>query len=374
MPQSAWSKAESIGAGRPTFEGIVAREKYGDPLAEPVIRRSTPGERASDWMRGLWDSIKEHPLTQVALLAAGSSPEQQEARWTEPPPDVSLGMTDRPLAARRLLSAFARKPMSLRQTLRQGPEGLEARPEIVSRMEDALELGRGRPADWDLRKFEASAGSPENLTRVARTYGAVSPSTQFVDSLEEMYKALLMRERGVPITPETLRQQGIGVATAKAPNIRRAFEGNELVSIDQRYPGKTEDLTQLMLGSPRWIPDRHGFVLTGQGPEAAVRPLLAEFRAALAQLGMDVSPGEAYRIFQGSMTRGMERAAGGNMGVETFPTIWEGIRSVRGEPYQRGIGEIMRDVGSQAPGALTDPRHLEEVVKRGLVRSAAKVR
>lgn len=371
-----WSKADSIGAGRPTIEGMMAREKFGDPLAPTVMRAPTWRERASDRLRSMWDAVKEQPAMRALLLAAGSSPEEQERRWTEPPPDVSMGMaTDRSLAAARLAREFARNPVPLSRAIRQAPGGYEARPQIVSRMEDALEVGKARPADWDLRSFGESAGSPEELERIARTYGAVSPATQFVDSLAEMYQALLMRHSGIPFTPEALRQRGIGVATAKAPNLVRASAGDPILSIDQRYPGKTEDLSQLMLGRPGWVPDRHAFTLSGQGPDAMIRPLLRELRAYMMQHeGVALTPGEVYRRWVDAMTGGMRQAAGRDFGQATFPQIWEGIRGVRGEPYQRGIVEIMRDVGSQAPGALVNPEHLRQVARGGLVKQAAKVR
>lgn len=371
-----WRKAETIGAGAPTITGRLARERYGDPLAPAVIRSSTLGERFSDWRRGLWDAIKEQPAVQTLLLAAGSSPEQQDRRFTEPPPEVSMGMaTDRSLAAARLARQFAKDPVALRETVKPISGAYAARRPLVSMMDDALEVGRPRPADWDLRALEAGAGSPEELTRVARAYGAVSPATQFVDSLEEMYKALAMRWRGEPITRETLRAQGVGVAGAKAANLNRAFSDQPLISIDQKYPGKTETLSQLMLGHPRWVPDRHGLAMSGQGAEASVRPLLVDLREYMMDLeGRKLDPGEVYMRYEDAMRRGMQEAAGRDFGVQTYPQIWEGIRSARGEPYQRGVVDIMRDLGSAEPGALTDLAHLESVVRSGAVKRAAKAR
>lgn len=373
-----WRQAETIGApATESFDAALARLKYGDPLAPTVMRAPTLGERWSDWRRGLWDAVRDQPLVRVGLLAAGSSPEEQDRRFTEPPPDVSMGMaTDRSLAAARLARQFARDPVPLAQTIRQIPGGYTARAPIVSRMEDALEVSQSRPVGWDLRPFEAAAGGPEDLTRVARTYGALSPATQFVDSLAEMYRALLMHGRGVPFTPETLRGHRIGVATAKAPNLRRAAAGDALLSIDSRYPGKTEDLSQLLLGRALWVPDRHGFSLTGQGgTDAMIRPLLSDLRdTMMAQEGRTLTPGEVYRRWVDGMRRGMMEASGSEFGQGTYPRIWEGIRAVKGEPYQRGVTDIMSDVGSLVPNALRDPAHLERVIRRGLVKHAARVR
>jgi hypothetical protein len=287
----------------------------------------------------------------------------------------ALTISKAPTAAARLARVINRAPEPLSQAIKVIPGGYTARAPIVSRMEDALELGAKRPAGWDLRQFEAAAGSPEDLTRVARTYGAVSPATQFVDSLDELYRALLMRETGVPFSKATLRQHGLGVATAKAPNLRRASEGSELLSIDSRYPGKTEDLTQLMLGDPRWVTDRHALAMSGQGGEARIRPLLSELRDwMMTQEGRKLTPGEVWRRWEDAMRRGMMQAAGSRFGQDTFPQIWEGIRAARGEPYQRGIVEIMQEIGSGAPGALRNPEHLREVVRGGLVKAAAKAR
>lgn len=316
-----------------------------------------------------YDTINQiaEPLNRAAALPGAGSPIGV--------PATLLGVTDRMLAANRLSRAFERDPIAMASTIRQVPGGYTARAPVVSKMEDALEVGHARPAGWDLRPFEQSAGGPEGLTLVARSYGAVSPATEFVKSLDELYRALWMRARGVPFTPELLRAEGIGAAGAKAGNLRRAAAGEPLVSFDQRYQGKTEGLSRLMLGEPQWVPDRHGLVLTGQGAEASIRHEIARLGEYMRRHeGRHLTPGEVYMRYEDAMRRGMMEAAGTRFGQQTFPDIWEGIRQVRGEPYQRGVVEIMSDIGSLRPGALVDPAHLERVVRRGLVRSAARVR
>jgi len=290
----------------------------------------------------------------AVLLNSLNDPSQEVLGMGAP---LAMATTGRALAGARLARAMQRAPQPLTEAVKLSEGGLALRQPILSRLEDALEVGATRPADWQVGdRLLPAAGNAEELERYVRGVGATSPSTQFVKNIDESLGAHELYLRGQPLTNENLARQGIGIATNKGPNVRRAYAGQELLS--EGYPMKTESFSQLLLGKDRYPLDSHTIQLLGSNPEQGISKILPDVRAYLQSvLGRRVSPGEAYLMMESAVGRGLRQVAGRAFRpVDTFAQMWEGIRGSKGLPYYRGMYDILDRMGLTAPGALRDPK------------------
>jgi len=74
--------------------------------------------------------------------------------------------TDASLAASRLARALARKPQGIESGLKTVAGGYALRSPVAAKLEDALEVARRRPAEWDLtRRFMPAVGGNLDETR-----------------------------------------------------------------------------------------------------------------------------------------------------------------------------------------------------------------
>lgn len=282
--------------------------------------------------------------------------------------------TDASLAAARLGRALTRAPRGIEAGLKTAPGGYALRAPVVAKLEDALEVARRRPAEWDLtRRFmPAVGGNLDELEKVARVYGATSPGTQFVQSGQESAAIL---GRGIDdLTPEAMREMGIGMVGSKLPNVRRAYAGQPLLTGGHEM--KPEALAQQMLGRDRLALDRYWLSLLGLDPALTLEKQIPQVRAYMVgQEGRRLSDAELYRRLEDATLGSLRRIVGTRYQPGQTPAdVWEGLRGAKGEPYYGGIGDIFERAGLMRPGAMLDPAKWRQVAQEGLFRKAAKPR
>lgn len=337
-----------------------------DPTAEPIAAKNTtePDTWWGGFKKGLYNEFVR-PLTSAqgvaGLITGGEEPAQLSK--------VEMGnLASRyPNLVQKLLEQ--KGEMSLRpfhELLKMVKGEPEFTSPVLKRIEAAIKAGEGQ-GGWDpLTKFGEAFGDDKDAMKVfARLWGANSPNTPVArTNYETLVAQKAALEGTTPMSVHQARGLDITMPASKVPNINRAVAGLPLQS-SRGEVGKTENMAQLLLGDKKAIPvDVQA--LSGVGAEEPdVSRIYPGLRAYLEEKGMKGSGKAGKFTYQDlyDITKSIYNKGLAKFGEDMFPTMWEGVKVLKGQGKSPGATEWFKKWGLLEPDQMKNPEALEHVIQ-----------
>ena len=238
---------------------------------------------------------------------------------------------------------------------------------VMRKMEAAIKAGEGSAKNWTpLNKHvEAFGGDELGPHTYSRMWGSTSPNTSVGRNNYESIQAFkAMLEGDVPFTKASARQKDITMVGAKVPNLNRAVV-NEPLQSGRGSVGKTEAMSRLISGAkdthanPAIPIDVHALSGLGAGEEG-IGQILPQLRKFLdeKQGKQPRSITDLYNTAADIYRKGMDK-----FGKDVFPTMWEGIKVIKGQGQSQGLTNWLKEKGLLEPGQMVNTKALEAVIQ-----------
>lgn len=243
--------------------------------------------------------------------------------------------------------------------IKKSKSGYDFKAPSLKMMEQAIKAGEGLDKLWEPLQNHLSAfqDDPQAAEMFSRVWGATSPNTPVARNNYESLQAWKKVLTGdIPFTPATARSADITMADSKVPNLNRAIQGQP-VQGGRGEIGKTENMAQLILGDPSAIPiDVHA--LSGVGAsEDSISKTYSGIREMLGAKRGQYSATDIYNVAKEAYQRGLDKF-GAN-----FPTMWEGIKLLKGQGQSAGLSSWLKKWGLLEPNAMVNEAALNHVIE-----------
>ena len=250
----------------------------------------------------------------------------------------------------------------------------KVKPDVMPRLDTLTKMGATEGINWagsidELR--HAFGGNDQEMVRWARSWGAMSPATNALDSTRESVGALLwqLEHPGEVLTKEiagnleggfTVKNRG-----SKLPNYQRARADLPLSG------DKAEAMSGYMAGQDRRPLDVHAiYGITGnEDPNLAftsetkgLRALMTKAEGLKARNPGGLTDRQLYLRYEDALRRGLAEVDPRSNGNAIFGDFWEGVRLHKGLPKQGGPIDMLRKQGLLGFGAMLNPAELRRAL------------
>lgn len=210
------------------------------PSGVPGMRAASTSERLGDMGRNLWETVRSQPLVRMGLEAVGSSQQEQDKRWTEPPPVMSSAVAlTKKASPTELISRLALKT----------PQWWEydATPQMKASAEQLQNV------IYELANKYPRLTSHLNRVELGHMTGARNPSSTLAD-FSDSHLGSMARSRGIEAVKERGQPFGdlrfnVNKVANLNPEEMRAAARHELGHLAQALGDPTRADLAYQLGS-----------------------------------------------------------------------------------------------------------------------------
>lgn len=359
--------------------------KSADPMAEPLVPMAPPSQAPEpdtywggfakglkDYARDTYNQVvrPQLNLTAPAMLMGGEESVAGDVAKSIPAGLSKLEFANllkgNPELQDRLMKLATDQAGELRlpvgrlgELIKKTRDGYQFKADSLRRMAEAIKAGEGLGKLWTplsehLAAFDEDPKAAEMFSRV---WGATSPNTPVARNNYEALQAWKRVMSGdIPFTAKDARASDLTMVGAKVPNLNRAINF-EPIQGGKGEIGKTENMAQLIAGDKSAIPiDVHALAGVGAS-EDNIGAAYSGLRALAGGKRGQFSYTDLYNLAKEAYQNGLAK-----FGAD-FPTMWEGVKKLKGQGQSAGMTSWLQKWGLLEPGAMMNPDALDHVIQ-----------